>query len=735
MVKVREFSIIDENGKINDDLWLENLKKYHFSNIEKIKKAIELVKSWVEKKDDISTEKKDLYYLQGHFMANILSELNLDEDTICAAILFNFVHDLKFSLSDVSKILGESVSGIIKGVMKMDAIRDLQVKNIDSKLHADKIRKMLLAMVEDVRVVVVRLAEHLCEMRDAANKSEKIKREIAEETLNIYAPLSNRLGIGQIKWELEDLSFRYLQPKEYKYIAKLLDEKRIDRENYINSVVEKIEKELAAENIKADVLGRPKHIYSIWRKMQKKNLDYDQIYDIRAIRVLTQKVSDCYAALGVVHSIWRHIPKEFDDYIALPKDNGYQSLHTAVIGPEGKVVEIQIRTEQMHKDAELGVAAHWRYKEGVNHDASFENKIAWLRQLLEWQEEVADNSDIIEELKEDISEDRVYVLTPNGDIMDFPEGATPLDFAYSVHTSIGHRCRGAKVNGHMVPLTYKMKTGDQLEILTSNIESPSRDWLNTHLEYIKTPRARTKIQSWFKKQDYDDNVHEGRELLNKELNRLGFKDVNFDIVSSKLKYKTVNDLYANYGTGDVKISQILGAVDGLKKEKDVLETLPIHKKFTKKSNYEKSVSVQGFDDLLTTISRCCKPIPGDKIIGFITHGRGVSIHRTDCSNMQYLEETNPERCIPADWVDDSYDKNHNVDIQIISFDRAGLLKDITGVLSAAKVNILALYTVTDPKTYKVNTKITLEVSSLDELGKILSNLANVPNVKEVNRVS
>jgi len=735
MVKVREFSIVDKHGKINDDLWLRKLQEEHFPSIEKINKAIDLVKSWVSKKDNISQEKKEHYYLQGLSMANILSELNLDEDTISAAILFNFVHDLKFSLNTVSENLSPSISGIINGVMKMDAIRDLQVKTIDNKVHADKIRKMLLAMVEDVRVVVVRLAEHLCEIRDAADQSENVRRDIAEETLNIYAPLSNRLGIGQIKWELEDLSFRYLQPKEYKYIAKLLDEKRLDRENYINSVVERIREELAKENVEADVLGRPKHIYSIWRKMQKKNLDYDEIYDIRAIRILTQKVSDCYAALGVVHSLWHHIPKEFDDYIALPKDNGYQSLHTAVIGPEGKVVEVQIRTEQMHKDAELGVAAHWRYKEGVSHDASFENKIAWLRQLLAWQEEVANSSDLIEELKEDISEDRVYVLTPNGDIMDFPEGATPLDFAYSVHTSVGHRCRGAKVNGHMVPLTYKMKTGDQMEILTSNTESPSRDWLNTHLEYISTPRARAKIQSWFKKLDYDDNVHDGKELLHKELNRLGFKDINFDTVIKKLNYKTVNDLYANYGTGDVKISQLLGAVDGLKKEKDILETLPIHKKVSKKTHNEKAVSVHGFENLLTTIAGCCKPIPGDKIIGFITLGRGVSIHRTDCSNMQYLEETNPERCVAANWLDDSFEKNHTVDIHISSFDRAGLLKDITGVLSAAKVNIMALNTITDPKTYMVNTKITLEVSSLDELGKVLSNLANVPNVKEVHRVS
>ena len=616
----------------------------------------------------------------------------------------------------------------------MDAIRDLQVKSIDNQVYADKIRKMLLAMVEDVRVVVVRLAEHLCEMRAAANKSDSVKHDIAEETLNIYAPLSNRLGIGQIKWELEDLSFRYLQPKEYKYIAKLLDEKRLDRENYIIDVVKKLEDELQKENIKAEVLGRPKHIYSIWRKMQKKNLDYDEIYDIRAIRILTDKVSDCYAALGTVHALWRHIPKEFDDYIALPKDNGYQSLHTAVIGPEGKVVEIQIRTSKMHDDAELGVAAHWRYKEGVNHDASFENKIAWLRQLLAWQDEVTNSSDLIEELKEDISEDRVYVLTPTGDIMDFPEGATPLDFAYAVHTSVGHRCRGAKANGHMVSLTYKMATGDQMEILTSNKESPSRDWLNQHLDFIKTPRARSKIQTWFKKQDYDENVQEGRELLNKELNRLGLHDINFDKIISKLNFKAVSDLYASYGTGDVKTSQILGAVDGLRKDKNIIDTLPIKKKVTKKNYTEKSILIQGFDDLLTTVARCCKPVPGDKIIGFITLGRGVSVHRTDCQNMLYLEESSPERSVSACWAEDSFDKSHTVDIQIISDDRAALLKDITGTLAAAKVNILALKTVTNSKTYTVHTDITLEISSVEELGKVLSNLANLPCVKEVKRV-
>ncbi|MFQ5488371.1 MAG: RelA/SpoT family protein, partial [Gammaproteobacteria bacterium] len=452
-------------------------------------------------------------------VANILAELQLDNETIAAAILHDVVEDTHYTLDDIRREFGEGIASLVEGVTKMKLIQAFQtLPETDKKerLQSENLRKMLLAMAEDIRVVLIKLADRTHNMRTLGALPEDKRQRIARETLDIYAPLANRLGIWQIKWELEDLSLRYLNPPLYKRIARMLDERRIDRERYIQNFIQVLQRELQKAGIKAEISGRPKHIYSIWRKMERKNLDYHQIYDVRGVRILVGSISDCYTALGVVHSLWQYIAGEFDDYIATPKENDYQSIHTAVIGPQGKTVEVQIRTHEMHQRNELGVAAHWRYKEGSGGDDDFDRKIAWLRQLLEWKDDIADAGDFVDQFKSEVFQDRIYVFTPRGNVVDLSAGSTPLDFAYHIHTEVGHRCRGAKVNGRMVPLTYALQNGEQVEILTVKNASPSRDWLNPHLGYLKTSRARSKVLTWFKHQDREKNIQEGRAMLERE---------------------------------------------------------------------------------------------------------------------------------------------------------------------------------------------------------------------------
>ena len=674
------------------------------------------------------------YVRHSFAVAEILSDLDLDPETIAAALLHDVVEDTSVSLEQIRSRFGDNIARLVDGVTKMALIQESPEQGAETRrerANAESLRKMLLAMVEDVRVVLVKLADRLHNMRTLDHLDEDKRRRIARETLDIFAPLANRLGIWQLKWELEDLALRHLEPESYKRIARLLDERRVDRERFIDNVVSTLQRELARAGIAAEVIGRPKHIYSIWKKMQRKGIDFHEVFDVRAVRIFVDNLAACYGALGIVHTLWRHIPREFDDYIATPKENQYQSLHTAVVGPEGKTLEVQIRTHEMHAHAELGVAAHWRYKEGAKKDAGFEQKIAWLRQILEWRDEEASAGDFVNRFKAEVFEDRVYVLTPKGNVIDLPAGATPLDFAYHIHTDVGHRCRGAKVNGTMVPLTYELKTGEQVEILTTRTGGPSRDWLNPHLGYLKSSRARAKARSWFKQQNLEKNVAAGRHTLDRELHRLGVGEVNLERLGKRLRFDTLDEFLAAIGRGEVTFAQIAAeAQDEIAPRRPGGET-PLGKPRRRSTALPGDVKIEGVGNLLTNIARCCKPVPNDDITGYITRGHGVTIHRSDCPNVLRLRTDARERLIEVSWgaqVDSAYP----VDLQIVAYDRQGLLRDVTGVLSNEKLNVLAMNTVTD-KTHMAHLTLTLEISDLRQLSRVLDKIGQLANVVEARR--
>ncbi len=670
-------------------------------------------------------------------VADILLDMQLDAEAIAAAILHDVVEDTEIDLVTLETDFGVGVARLVDGVTKM-ALIDAQASRTPAHkehLHAESLRKMLLAMAEDVRVVLIKLADRLHNMRTLKHLPEHKQRRIAKETMDIYAPLANRLGIWQIKWELEDLSFRYMSPERYKQIAQFLDERRIDRETFIQRVITILQRELDHVGIKAEVTGRPKHIFSIWKKMQRKGLDFNQLYDVRAVRVLVSHVHDCYATLGVVHTLWRHIPREFDDYIATPKENNYQSIHTAVIGPEGKSLEVQIRTGDMHQHAELGVAAHWRYKEGKTNrsDAAFEQKIAWLRQLLEWRDEADDAGDFIDRFKSEVFQDRAYVLTPQGDVMDLPQGATPLDFAYYIHTEIGNRCRGARVDGRIVPLTYELKSGEQVEVLTTKQGHPSRDWLNPQLGYLKTSRARSKARSWFKLQHHDENVSSGRTVLEKELHRLGMHNVGHKQIADKLGLKHSEDMYAALGRGDLTPLQAAGAAQDLM-QLEPEEQVFVLPKSRKRKEEPGEVKVQGVGNLLTNMARCCSPAPGDPIVGFITLGRGVTIHRRDCRNVLKMDDQKRKRLINVEWSGDTL-QTYPVVVTVEAIDRHGLLNDIITVLTNEGVNVTAVNTLSNKNDNTAKMHINLEVQDVGQLSRILNRIGQINNVMEARRTS
>lgn len=591
-------------------------------------------------------------------------------------------------------------------------------------------------MVDDVRVALIKLAERTCAIRAVKHADDEKRLRVAREVFDIYAPLAHRLGIGHIKWELEDISFRYLEPEQYKQIAKLLHERRLDREQYINDVMKQLRDELSATGVKADISGRAKHIYSIWRKMQRKGLQFSQIYDVRAVRVLVPEVRDCYTALGIVHTLWRHIPKEFDDYIANPKENGYRSLHTAVIGPDGKVLEVQIRTNAMHEEAELGVCAHWKYKgtDAKGGSDHYEEKMAWLRQVLEWHEELGDIGGLAEQLKVDIEPDRVYVFTPDGHAIDLPKGATPLDFAYRVHTQIGHNCRGAKINGRIVPLTYSLHTGEQVEIITSKNGAPSRDWLNPNLGYITTSRARAKIVHWFKLQDREQNVAAGKAMLERDLSRLALSAVDFAKLAEKCNLKTVEDMYAALGAGDLRLAHAVNlAQQQVEPERgnEQLELIP-RRASAPRPGKRGDIQIQGVGNLLTQMAGCCQPLPGDPIVGYITVGRGVSIHRQDCASVLQLEGREPERIIQVSWGPVPV-QTYPVDIVIKAYDRSGLLRDVTQVLLNERINVLAVNTRSNKEDNTASMQLTIEIPGLDALSRLLARISQLPNIIEARR--
>ncbi|GBE11337.1 MAG TPA: GTP diphosphokinase [Gammaproteobacteria bacterium] len=668
-------------------------------------------------------------------VAEILAGLHLDAETIAAAILHDVIEDTPLTLEELAREFGPTVARLVDGVTKMDVIHDvrgLREKGRRERDQAESLRKMLLAMAEDVRVVLVKLADRLHNMRTLQHLPLDRRRRIARETLEIYAPLANRLGIWQLKWELEDLALRHLEPDTYREIARLLDESRSDRERYIARQVERIRTALAGAGVRAEVSGRPKHIYSIRRKMQRKRVEFHQIFDVRAIRILVREVVDCYAALGVVHGLWHHIPREFDDYIANPKENQYRSLHTAVVGSEGKVLEVQIRTFEMHRQAELGVAAHWSYKEGVDSDEAMARRIAWLRQLFEWKEENPEAGDFIDRFKSEIFEDRVYVLTPQGRVISLPIGATPLDFAYHIHTDVGHRCRGAKVNGRIVPLTYELRSGEQVQVLTTRQGGPSRDWLNPHLGHLKTSRARAKVRHWFKQQDRGKNIAAGRALVDRELHRVGLSGVSLERIARHFHYPGAEDFLSAVGAGDLNASQIAAAAHALLAPAPVPPPAAPAGRPGPKAVPRGEVVIGGVGDLLTHMARCCRPVPGDDIIGFITRGRGVSVHRRDCPNILRMPEENRERLIEVSWGS-SGDARYSVEVAVDAYDRPGLLRDITTILAGEGINVVAADTLTDRAERRARMDLTLEITGIGQLSRALNRIGRLRNVLEVHR--
>lgn len=675
-------------------------------------------------------------------MVEILMPLNMDIDTLEASVLFICLDDGLLSLEQLEESdYGERLLGLIKSVQVMDAIRTLQTGNgiKASESQIDNLRRMLLAMVEDVRAVVIKLAEGVVMLREVKNADEETRVVLAREVRDIYAPLANRLGIGQLKWELEDLSFRYLHPDTYKQIAKLLDEKRIDRQNYIEQFVSGLQGQLDTDGIRAEVYGRPKHIFSIWKKMQKKNLAFDELFDVRAVRIIAERLQDCYAALGVVHTQWRHLPNEFDDYVATPKPNGYQSIHTVVLGPEAKSVEIQIRTEQMHQDAELGVAAHWKYKEGGGSGKSsgFEDKINWLRKILQWQEDVVESGNLIDEVRSQVFEDRVYVFTPRGDVIDMPAGSTVLDFAYYIHSVVGHRCIGAKIGGRIVPFTTLVETGQQVEIITAKQPNPKRDWLNPNLGYIKTSRARAKIAHFFRLQDKGKNAVAGKEMLEAELARHGLTLDDIDSAVSRFNMHAKEDLLAAIGAGDIRLNQVVNHIQSrAKREHDSDEEAVaelVTRPPTKPRANKGQIEVNGVGNLMTHIAKCCQPLPGDPIYGYITQGRGVSVHREECEQLKDLVERNPERGVDVVWGE-SAAGGYTVSIRVIANDRNGLLRDVTTLLANEKSNVLEMRSHSDAKQNTAAIELKLELFNMESLSRLMSRFSQIQGVIEVNRL-
>ena len=684
--------------------------------------------------------------VRGVEMVGILLMLSMDLATLKSAILYPFVEAGLIKQEKVNEDFGPKIAKLVEGVLEMEAIRSLQTlhRSETSPEQVDNVRRMLLAMVEDVRAVVIKLAERIACLREAKLADEETRVLMAQEITNIYAPLANRLGIGQLKWELEDLAFRYLHPDTYKQIAKQLDEKRLDRERYIREFVQSLRDALAEAGVEAEVYGRPKHIYSIWRKMQKKHLEFNELFDVRAVRVITKRLQDCYAALGIVHTHFHHIPREFDDYVANPKPNGYQSIHTVVVGEEGKTVEIQIRTEQMHQDAELGVAAHWRYKEGAQAAAktsTFEDKIEWLRKLLAWQEDLSESGSLLDDLRSQVFEDRVYVFTPKGDVIDLPAGATPLDFAYHVHSMIGHRCIGTKIDGRIVPFTYTLQTGDQVEVITQKEPNPSRDWMNPNAGFLRSSRARAKVATWFRKLDRDKNIAAGKELLEKELDRHNLTLSKVDkVVLERFHAEELEDLLAGIGSGDIRINQLLNYLDtrynkptAEEEDRRLLEKLEQKANAPFRPKAKDHIVVEGVGNLMTHIARCCQPIPGDSIQGFITMGRGVSIHREDCEQLKELSRRNPERLIDAVWGE-NYSGGYGLTIRILSNDRSGLLRDITTVLANEKINVMGVRSRSNVREQTAEIDMELEIYNINAFNRALAKLSQLNDVISAKRL-
>ncbi len=701
---------------------------------------------------DVPRASGEPYIIHPLAVAGILADLRLDAKTIAAGLLHDVAEDTTITIEEIGKRFGSDVASLVDGVTKLEKIGRIglgeekednqngpkteQTAAVNPRLRSQRdetLRKLFLAMGKDIRVVLIKLADRLHNVRTLGHLKEHKRRRIARETLEIYAPLANRLGIWQIKWELEDSSFRWLEPAIYKRIAADLQNRRTERLAFIGNVISIIQSELQKLGVAAVVEGRPKHIYSIYRKMQRKGVELEQVYDTEAVRIMVDEISDCYVALGAIHGLWRPVPGEFDDYIANPKDNMYRSLHTAVVGPEGHSLEVQIRTHEMHRSAELGIAAHWRYKEQVKRDVEFENKLAWLRGLMmDWQSEVTDASEFVDSMQSDFFADRVYVFTPQGDLKDLSAGSTPIDFAYLVHTEVGHRCRGARVNGKLVPLDFRLRNGDMVEIITSKRGGPSRDWMHPSLGFTKTNRARSKIRQWFRKQSREENIQQGMESLNRELKRLNIER-SHDSIGKLFGYDKVDDFYAALGFGDINTQQVASKVlDMDRKDRDEGAAQEEHTFTPAVPVSSEGVTVLGVADLFSRTAMCCNPIPGQEIIGYVTRGRGVTIHRATCPNLAHMIKKDPARVVEVSWGQ-AAERTHPVHVRVQAFDRPGLLRDIANLLAGERINMLDAHATTGNKGHLAQVEATLQIRDAEQLSRILARIERLPNVTEVRR--
>ncbi|MBE9475210.1 MAG: bifunctional (p)ppGpp synthetase/guanosine-3',5'-bis(diphosphate) 3'-pyrophosphohydrolase [Chloroflexi bacterium] len=694
-------------------------------------------------------------------VASILAELCVPPAVISAGLLHDTVEDTDVTLKEIKRDFGDEIALLVDGVTKLTQLPrvsrgdqhsneqeeeekfreiaerrglpdpDSEVDQLTRSRRYDAVsetlRKTFLAMGEDIRVVLIKLADRLHNMRTLGHLPENKRKRISQQTMDIFAPLANRLGIWQIKWELEDLAFRYLEPEIYKEIAENLAARRADREKEMNYVISSLQTVLSKEEIKANINGRPKHIYSIYKKMHRKGVPFEMVFDVRGVRVIVSNIPTCYSTLGVIHTHWRPIPDEFDDYIAAPKDNFYQSLHTAVVFDDGNTLEIQIRTSEMDQGAEYGIASHWRYKEGVERDEDYERRIVWLRSLMEWRQDVIDAGEFVDGLKSDVFEDRVYLFTPRGDIIDLPAGSTPIDFAYHVHTDVGHRCRGAKVNGKLVSLDYQLKTGEKIEILTAKRGGPSLDWLNPNLGLVKTQRARSKIRRWFKVQAREKNINQGKTLLEKELRRLGLTQLNIEKLAKEFNSRSVEDLYEAIGNGDISIGRIVNHLTVPEVESDEFELIARPSADVATTSTD-SVVILGLRGLLTNFARCCNPAPGDDIVGYITRGRGATIHRQDCPNIMRIKDR--ERLVMVSWGEAK--NTYPVPVQMKAYDRDGLMRDVSTLIAEEGINMGKVSV--DVNNNLAIFDMVLEVHDLAQLSKVLDRLENLANVLEAQRV-
>ncbi|HIE6429651.1 TPA: RelA/SpoT family protein [Acinetobacter baumannii] len=731
--------------------WLDRVRE--ILDGAELKQLEEVAHLTLQKELDSTVNHRSNTFTTGVGMADILAHLHVDEDTLSAAMLYRSVREDITDIEEVKRKFGEQVYNLVKGTLAMGKLSELIEKNKrledhfnnNQREHLSGIYKMLISVTEDVRVVLIKLAERTYSLRELANSSRERQERVAREILTIYSPLAHRLGIAQLKWELEDLAFRYLAPDRYKEIASLLNEKRLEREHYIQFVIDRLKSELAAHGIEAEITGRAKHIYSIYRKMKSKNLSFDQLYDIRALRVLVNSVPECYHSLGIVHQIWRHIPHQFDDYITNPKANGYRSLHTAVIA-ENKSLEVQIRTHEMHDEAELGVCSHFNYKEGSkNTDHSFNHRLHSLRAVLEHYQErnettVHQNEDETEgfdQLQDFEGFEKIYVFSRDGDIKELPRGSTVLDFAYHVHTEVGNKCYAARVNQRYVPLTYTLKTGEQVEILTKKDREPNRDWLVNSLGYIKTARARDKLRHWFRQQDRSKNLEVGRELLNKELSRLAIhpKSIDLNDYSSHFNVKTGDDILVSLVSGDISLHALINQINRqmhLDQDEPELVLKPTLNPRASHTLSAHGILIDGLDNVELHIAQCCQPVHGESIAGYITLNRGVSIHKVLCSDYQRMIKQEPERAVEADW-EMQPTRGQSVQIVVEAYDRRGLLKDLTQVIFSDQINIRQVNTISEADGI-ANMKLLIEVKGLAQLSRLLARLEQQPGIISARRM-